>query len=274
MQEIVLDDGFVLTEENYYSQEANKRLMSVHQYLDFAGHAGIIGCESRAMAKLNGEWNDEKTLAMQVGSYVDSAFEGTLDRFKKENPDLFTQKGELKAPYKQAEKMIEKAKNDELFSQYMSGEKQRIMVAHLFGCDWKIKMDSYIEGVCITDLKTSSSELHRAWKVEDTGYVSVPEYYGYTLQGAIYQKVVEINTGKKLPFYLAFVTKEDYPEICIVNIDQMTLDNALNEIEMNMASVLAVKNGEIEPIECGRCNYCKSKMKLKTVIGINDLINL
>lgn len=274
MQEIVLDDGFILTEESYYSQEANKRLMSVHQYLDFAGHMNLRGCESRALAKLNGEWQDEKNLAMQVGSYVDAYFEGTLDEFKKNNPDLFTQKGELKAAYKQADKMIEKASGDELFMKYMSGEKQRIMVAHLFGCDWKIKMDSYIEGVCITDLKTTSSDLHRAWKVEDTGYVSVPEYWGYTLQGAIYQKVVEINTGKKLPFYLAFVTKEDYPEICIVNIDQMTLDNALNEIEMNMASVLAVKNGEIEPIECGRCNYCKSKMKLKTVIGINDLINL
>ncbi len=268
-----MNDDFILTNENYYSSEANWRYMSVHQYLDFVGHQGICGCESRAMAKLNGDWQDEKTLAMQVGSYVDAYFEGTLNGFKKSNPDLFTQKGELKAPYKQADKMIEKAKNDELFAKYMSGEKQRIMVAHLFGCDWKIKMDSYIEGVCITDLKTSSSELHKAWKVEDTGYVSVPEYYGYTLQGAIYQKVVEINTGKKLPFYLAFVTKEDYPELCIVNIDQMTLDNALNEIEMNMASVLAVKNGEAEPISCGRCNYCKSKMKLTHVIGINDLIN-
>ena len=273
MQKIVMDDGYELTDENYYSNESNKRFMSVHEYLDFVGHMGISGCESKALAKLNGEWQDEKNLAMQVGSYVDSYFEGTLDEFKKNNPDLFTQKGELKAAYKQADKMIEKASGDELFMKYMSGEKQRIMVAHLFGCDWKIKMDSYIENVCICDLKTSSSDLNKAWKVEDTGYVSVPEYWGYTLQGAIYQKVVEINTGKKLPFYLAFVTKEDYPDLCIVNIDQMTLDNALNEIEMNMQSVLAVKNGEVEPIPCGKCNYCKSIKKLTTVIGINDLIN-
>lgn len=272
MQKIVLDDGFELTEDNYYDKATDKRLMSVHQYLDFAGHLGLRFCESRAMAKLNGEWEEEKSIAMQVGSYVDSYFEGTLNKFKKQNPDLFTQKGELKAPFKQAEKMIKKATGDELFMKYMSGEKQRIMTGYLFGCDWKIKMDSYIEGVCITDLKTCSSDLHKAWRVADTGYVSVPEYWGYTLQGAIYQKIVEINTGKKLPFYLAFVTKEDYPEICIVNIDQMTLDNALNEIEMNMASVLAVKNGEVEPIPCGKCDYCKSVMKLTGVIGMNDLI--
>lgn len=272
MQKIVMDDGYELTEQNYYSNESNKRFMSVHEYLDFAGHMNLRGCESRAMARLNGKWEEEKSLAMQVGSYVDAYFEGTLDEFKKNNPDLFTQKGELKAPYKQAEKMIAKAKGDELFSKYMSGEKQRIMVGHLFGCDWKIKMDSYIENVCIVDLKTTT-DLHKAWKVADYGYVSVPEYWGYTLQGAVYQKIVEINTGKKLPFYLAFVTKEDYPELCIVNIDQMTLDNALNEIEMNMASVLAVKNGEAEPIPCGKCDYCKSVMKLTSVIGINDLIN-
>lgn len=271
MQEIVLDDGFKLTENNYYSLEANKRLMSVHEYLDFVGHMGVHGCESRAMAKLNGEWTEEKSLAMQVGSYVDSYFEGTLDTFKKQNPDLFTQKGELKAPYKQAEKMIAKASGDELFMKYMSGEKQKIMTGYLFGCEWKIKMDSYLEGICITDLKTTT-DLHKAWKVADTGYVSVPEYWGYTIQGAVYQKIVEINTGKKLPFYLAFVTKEDYPEICIVNIDQMTLDNALNEVEMNMASVLAVKNGEVEPIRCGKCDYCKSKMKLTGVISMQDLI--
>lgn len=271
MQKIVLDDGFELTEDNYYSLEANKRLMSVHEYIDFAGAIGIRGCESRALAKLNGEWTEEKSVAMQVGSYVDSYFEGTLNKFKKANPDLFTQKGELKAPFKQAEKMIAKATGDELFMKYMSGEKQRIMTGYLFGCDWKIKMDSYIEDVCICDLKTTT-DLHRAWRVADTGYVSCAEYWGYTLQGAIYQKIVEINTGKKLPFYLAFVTKEDYPEICIVNIDQMTLDHALNEIEMNMPSVLAVKNGETEPIGCGKCDYCKSKMKLTGVISMQDLI--
>ena len=62
---------FVLTADNYYSSEADKRFMSVHQYLDFVGHMGVYGCEARAMAKLNGEWEDETTTAMLVGSYVE-----------------------------------------------------------------------------------------------------------------------------------------------------------------------------------------------------------
>lgn len=267
------NDDFVLTNENYYSQEANERYMSVHQYLDFVGHMGVQGCEHRAIASLRGDYVKEKNTAMMVGSYVDSYFEGTLEQFKKENPDVFTQKGELKASFKQAEKMIARAERDEKFMAYMSGDKQVIMTGYLFGCDWKIKMDSYIPEKAIVDLKTTS-DLHRAWRVQDYGYASVAEYWGYTLQMAVYQKIVEINTGKKLPCILAFVTKEDSPELKLCYIDQMTLDHALNEVEMNMTSVLMVKNGEIEPIPCGKCDYCKDTLPIEEVINIADLIEV
>lgn len=267
------NDDFVLTADNYYTPEADWRYMSVHQYLEFCSHMGIRGCESRAMANLNGTYSKEKTTAMMVGSYVDSYFEGTLDKFKAENPEIFTQKGELKASYKQAEKMIARAERDKKFMAYMSGEKQVIMTGYLFGCDWKIKMDSYIKDTAIVDLKTTA-DLHRAWRVQDYGYANVAEYWGYTVQLAVYQKIVEINTGKKLPCILAFITKEDSPEIKLCYIDQMTLDHALNEVEMNMGDVLAVKNGEAEPIPCGKCDYCKATQPIEEVINIADLIEV
>ena len=267
------NDDFVLTEDNYYSQEANERYMSVHQYLDFAGHMGIRGCESRALASLKGEYEKERSKAMLVGSYVDSYFEGTLDKFKQTTPEIFTQKGELRSEFKLAEKMIARAERDKKFMAYMSGEKQVIMTGYLFGCDWKIKMDSYIPNKAIVDLKTSA-DIHKAWKVQDYGYANVAEYWGYTLQMAVYQKIVEINTGKKLPCILAFITKEDSPELKLCYIDQMTLDHSLNEIEMNMGDVLAVKNGEVEPIPCGKCDHCKATQSIDEVINIADLIEV
>lgn len=265
-------EDFVLTEDNYYSKEADMKYMSVHQYLDFVGHMGVHGCEEMAMAKLKGEFEQETTTAMLVGSYVDSCFEGTLEQFKQEHPECFTQKGELKASFKQAEKMIERCEKDSYFMSTMQGEKQVIMTAYLFGCEWKIKMDSYLPGKAIVDLKTSA-DIHKAWKVQDYGYASFVEYWGYTLQMAVYQKVVEINTGKKLPCYISVVTKEDSPEIAVINIDQMTLDHALNEIEMNMASVLMVKTGEVEPFRCEKCDYCKATKVLKGAISYMDLIS-
>lgn len=146
------------------------------------------------------------------------------------------------------------------------------MTGYLFGCEWKIKMDSYIPGKAIVDLKTSA-DIHKAWKVQDYGYASFVEYWGYTLQLAVYQKIVEINTGKKLPCYISVVTKEDSPEISVIYVDQMTLDHALNEIEMNMQSVLMVKNGEVEPMRCEKCDYCKSTKVLTGPINHQDLIS-
>ena len=262
---------FVLTQENYYSQEADKHYMSVHQYLDFVGHMGVHGCEAKAMAKLNGVWADETTTAMLVGSYVDSYFEGTLEEFKEEHPDCFTQKGELKAAFKQAEVMIRRCSVDPYFMATLSGEKQVIMTGYLFGTEWKIKMDSYIPGKAFVDLKTST-DIHKMWKVKDYGYAPFTEYWGYTLQLAVYQKIVEINTGKKLPCYISVVTKSDFPEIKVLYIPQIDLDHALNEVEMNMESVLAVKSGEAEPIRCEECDYCHSTEVLSGAINHQDLI--
>ena len=266
-----MTDEYVLTNENYYDVESDKRYLSVHQYLNFIGHMGVYGCEARTMAMLKGEWKEETTEAMLVGSYVDSWFEGTLDKFKEENPDIFTQKGELKAKFKLAEKMIARCERDEYFMKFMSGRKQVVMTGYLFGCDWKIKMDSYIPGKAIVDLKTSAN-IHKAWRVKDYGYADFIEFWGYTLQLAVYQRIVEICTGEHLPCYIAAVTKEDEPEIAIIEVDDYTLENALNEIEMNMPTVLAVKNGETEPLRCECCDYCKSTKVLMKPINHRDLI--
>lgn len=262
---------FELNNDNYYSKEANEKYMSVHQFLDFVGYMGNVGCEARAMATLNGEYKEETSDAMLVGSYVDSYFEGTLDKFKANNPQIFTQKGELKAQYKRAEKMIKRCERSPFFMQMMSGEKQRIFTAYLFGCEWKCKLDSYIPGVAIVDLKTTSN-IHKGWKVRDYGTVTFVEYWGYTIQLAVYQKIVEICTGEKLPCYIAAVTKEDTPEIKVIGVDQMTLDHALNYVESNMNSVLSVKDGTYEPTRCGMCDYCKETEEIEGAISYLDLI--
>lgn len=264
----------ILTPDNYHSLQAEKNYMSVHQYLDFVGHMGMRGCEARATAKINGEWKDKITKSMLVGSFVDSYFEGTLDSFLKENQECFlkTIPSELKAEYRKANTMINRCLKDEYFMSTMSGEKQVIMTGFLFGCEWKIKIDSYLPGKAIVDLKTTN-KLDKVWKVEDYGNVSFVEYWGYILQLAVYQKIVEINTGKKLPCYISVVTKEEIPDIRVVYIDQMSLDNALNGIEMNIATVLMVKSGEVDPVRCEKCDYCKSTRKLTRAIDYRDLIS-
>lgn len=259
-----------LTAENYYGMEANKAYMSVSQFKDFNGTYGKMACEFEAMEKLEERWKPEPSTALLVGSYVDSYIEGTLDDFKKRNPEIFTQKGELKAPYKKAEEIIARIERDEYFMKYLSGEKQRIMTGNLFGCDWKIKMDSYIPGVVIVDLKVMASITDLKW-VKDIGYLDFVRYWGYDIQGAIYQKIVELNTGKKLPFFIAAVTKENEPDIRIIQITQNYLDEALSVVSANINRVLMVKNGDREPDKCELCDCCRHNRVLKAPISIIDL---
>lgn len=269
-----METDFILTEENYYSDEANEKYMSFHTYLDYIGGFLIKGCEARAEALRKKEWEEPKPQAFLIGSYVDEALTGSPESFadfKIKHPEIFTQKGTLRAEFKMAEKMIERCKSDDFFMKTLSGEHQKIMTGYWGGCEWKIKMDSYIPNVGIFDLKTTAN-LHKAWNIADYGWVSFCEAFNYPGQLALYQKIVEINTGKKLPCYISAVTKEEYPEIAVIAIDQMTLDNALNHIEMNLPSVLMVRNGEVEPIRCEHCNYCRTTKKLTGAISMQDLI--
>lgn len=259
-----------LLEENYYGKEANLKYMSVSQFKDFNGTYGKMACEFAAMEKLHERWMPEKSTALLVGSYVDSYFEGSLERFKEENPELFTQRGELKSSYKKAEEVIARIERDDYFLKYMSGEKQRIMTGEIGGVDWKIKMDSYIEGVAIVDLKVMESITKLKW-VPDIGYLDFVRYWGYDIQGAVYQEIVYQNTGKRLPFYIAAATKENEPDIRIIQITQNYLDEAMQVVKTNLPRIIRVKNGETKPDRCDTCDCCRHNRILTRPISINDL---
>ena len=242
----------ILNQDNYYSQEANEQYFSVSQYKDF------MKCEAMAMAKISGIYKPEITKAMLIGSFVDAYFEGTLEQFKKDNPAVFTRRNELKSEFRKANEIIARIKSDELFMKFMSGDKQRIMTFELFDVPWKMKMDSYLQGICITDLKIVAN------------FRTLP-FWRYDLQGAVYQKGVELVDGEQLPFYLAAATKESTIDIDIFQIPQSTLDMALNEIRANIGRYAEVKAGYIEPTYCGKCDYCKSRKGAK-IRNYNELL--
>lgn len=260
----------MLNNENYFSLENNYKYCGSSQYKDFFGSMGAGGCEARAMAKLRGEWNTEKTTALLVGSYVDAYFEGTLDLFKAHNPEIFTKAGALKAEYRKAEEVIEVLENDDLFMQYMSGEKQRIFTGEIAGVLFKIKIDSYIADAAIVDLKVMASIRKFQW-VKDFGKVNFVEYWGYDIQAAIYQEITRQNVGIKLPFFIAAASKEAVTDKEIIYLPDQLLSDRLKEIENNMPRLRALKKGQEEPVRCEKCDYCTSTRKLTAPISVYDL---
>lgn len=259
-----------LSEKNYYSREANMEYMSVSQYKDFAGTYGKMRCEFYGAEVLAGRWVEKRSTAMMIGSYVDAYFEGTIEQFRTENPEIFKRDGSLKSEFVKADEIIARIERDEFFMSTLAGEKQVIMTGELFGSKWKIKMDSYLPGVAIVDLKVMASITKHEW-VRDLGYLDFIRYWGYDTQGAVYQEIVRQNTGMRLPFYISAATKEAEPDIQVIQVEQTILDEALNGVEANMPRVLDVKYGRVAPDRCELCDCCKRSKVLHAPITVSML---
>lgn len=256
-----------LDESNYYSQAANMEYCSASQYKSFIGYPLYKACEAKAMAELKGAWIPETSKAMLIGSILDSLWEGaTSEQLVEKFPDCVstrgTTKGQLKSEYLQAITLYERTLRDEMFCKMMSGDKQVIMTGAIADLPFKIKMDSYVDGVCITDLKTTQdcSQDFRYY-IPDSGE-RLPFYsaWGYDIQLAIYREIVRQNTGKTLRCYIAAIDKKPHPLPAIIEIEPKILDEKLEEVKRNAHKIISLKNGEIPKAllaRCEECDYCR-----------------
>lgn len=243
----------ILNNDNYYSTDANKECWSVSQFKAFDK------CEACGLAESKGLYERPETDALLIGSYVDAYFSDELQKFEEQRgSQMFKKNGEILAKFEHANDMINRIEQDPIMLEYLTGEKQTIMSAKLFGdIEWKIKMDVYDERR-IVDLKT----------VKDFNDIYDPNYgwrdwisfWQYDIQGAIYTRVEQAVMGrdKPLPFYLAAVTKEKVPDVKLIHIPEPVLDAAFKIVESKIERFDLIKHGDVEPIRCERCDYCKS----------------
>ncbi len=238
---------------NYFGPEATAKYWSVSQFKAFDR------CEASGLAESRGLYQREETDALLVGSYVDAFFSGEADEFVEEHRDVMFSKrgGGLLAKYQKADEIIETITRQPLMMEYLtSGDTQVIKTAELFGVSWKIKMDVYSDER-IVDLKVVKD----FESIYDKGYGrrSWVEFWGYDVQGAIYQKIEQLATGrdKPLPFFLVAATKEKVPDVKIIEIPQHILDTALGMVAAKIERFDLIKTGQVEPRRCETCDYCK-----------------
>lgn len=264
-----------LTAENYFSHEADMQYMSASQFKSFRR------CEAAAMAELRGEWGRKETLSLLVGSYVDSYFSGELEQFKTDHPEMFKRDGTLKAEFVHAQKVAERLERDELAKMLLSGKHQTIKTGKIAGVWFKTKSDSLltarqVEAICkrfpqvrelvpfggglLVDLKYMK-DFEDIWDDELRERVNFVEYWGYDIQGAIYQKIDK----RMFPFVILGATKEAEPDIEAMYIPDEDLAFSLSEVESLSPRYAAIKRGEIEPVGCGKCAYCRSVKQLSGI---------
>lgn len=252
-----------LDNNNYFSLKAQQEFMSVSQFKAFRK------CQECALAEISGNFIQPKTTALLIGSYVDAYFEGTLFEFKENNPQIFKKTGELKSEYIKADEIIKRIQNDELFCDYMSGEKQVIMTGEIKGVPIKIKVDSLLPDR-IVDLKVVKD--FEPIYVPEQGRLSFIEAWGYDIQGAVYQEIVRQNTGVKLPFYIAAATKERVTDLEIIEITQPYLDCALDDFKTDIQYYNGIKQGLYPAERCEKCDYCKKTKVLKEPKRIEEFV--
>ena len=254
-----------LTSKNYYSQEANNSFMSVSQFKSF------LKCEAMALAELKGEYERPVSQALLLGSFVDELLTGTKkskEKFIEENrSELFKKNGEPYADVAKAMETVELVKKQPLMTKHFKSRHQTIMVGEIAGVPFKIKMDNYKPGEFISDCKYMSSL--RSPNMFDP----MVKYWGYDIQGAIYQEIVYQNTGKRLPFYLDIATKETPAHLAVAQIKQYDLDEALEIVKSKATRYQAIKDGHIKPERCEdyNCNYCTETKIITEPIDSNYL---
>lgn len=253
-----------LTTENYFSAEANQQYMSVSQFKSF------LKCPAAALAELRGKYQRAQTTALLVGSYVDAWFSGEMEQFKAEHPEIFKRDGTLKAEYAQADQIIARVSRDEMFMEYMSGDKQVIMTGEIEGVPFKIKIDSLLPDR-ITDLKIVR-DFETIYDPDFCSRVPWWVYWKYDLQGGAYQEIVRQNLTKSLPFFLAAATKENVTDYNIYHIVQDDLDVALQTVKDNIVRFDAMKKGIIPANRCECCDYCRTTKKLTEVIKSDSIL--
>ena len=248
----------ILTNSNYFSNEAQREYWSASQFKAFSN------CEAEGLAQVlgvdrNGDpYEHEMTDSLLIGSYVDAYFSGELDDFIKGHGDkMFTNKGKLYAKFQQANDIIDRIESDKLMMEFLEGDKQVIRTAKFSGVEWKAKFD------VLTDERIVDLKIVKDFdSVYRDGFGRRPwiEAWGYDIQGAIYQRVEMLSSGRDepLPFYIVAATKEKVTDIDVIQIPQHILDAAMQIVDAKIDRFDLIKNGEMRPKRCGVCNYCKA----------------
>lgn len=224
--------SFILTDENYYTPEADLEFMSCSQY------QGFCECEAKKLAEIRGQWKSEPSEAFLVGNFFHSYFEGrdAHKRFCEDNFEkIYTQasvnkfikaKAEkelieaeggkvdkppetllvLRAPFEKAIEMITVVEKDALMQQFlnMDGEHERFMVGDIFNTKWRMKMDKYVPDLrFIIDYKTVANIWETSYNPIKKERETFVQAYGYIFRAAVYS-MIEVQNALGLTFDKAY----------------------------------------------------------------------
>ena len=246
----------ILTNENYFSKEADLEFMSVSQWKNF------LKCEAKAFHDLQFDCHEEKEAFLE-GQLFEALVAGDSKLFMAKHPELISSRGstagQLKSNFAKVVKSAEKFNSQEFFRKIIDKcEKQVVLTGEINGIKVKCCLDLFDkETNSIYDIKCMK-DFKEQWSSEEHAYTPWYYTYGYVLQLAVYREIVRQNFGEPKQIGLLAATKEDTPDIQAVSFSSELLDLELEEFKMYVTRYDKIKKGLLNPDKCGCCEHCKS----------------
>lgn len=250
----------ILTQENYFSVEADKEYMSVSQYKNFKK------CEAKAMFDLEQPSQETKDAFLE-GELFEALVAGDADLFYMQHPEIIasrgTTKGELKANFKKVLNSAQRFNQQTFIKDIIRrSEKQVILTGVIGGVKVKGKLDLLdLENKLIPDIKCMAN-FNDEWDKKDKCYKPWYYTYDYVLQLAIYQELVRQNYGIVCDTCLLAATKEETPDVAALKFDNQLLEIELKEFINNVERYDRIKRDLVVPNACGTCDFCKANKKI------------
>lgn len=246
----------LLTQENYFSKEANKEYISVSQFKSF------VECEAQTLHNIEIGGENEKQAFLE-GKLFENWVAGDRALFMAQHPEMVSTRGatagQLKAEFNKVIKAAERFLEQDFFKDIINKcEKQVILTGEIEGVKVKCALDLFDrETNSIYDIKCMK-DFKEQWNKEEKSYVPWYYIYGYVLQLAVYREIVRQNFGEPKEIGLMAASKEEEPDLQAKSFSSELLDLELEYFKNNVKRYNDIKKGIVAPTYCGECSYCKS----------------
>ena len=246
-----------LTNENYFSKEADIEYMSVSQWKLFNE------CETKALATIQGQEDATYKEAFLEGQLFEELVSGDAKLFIAQHPELMSTRGatagQLKSSYAKVVNAAERFNSQKFFTDIIQKcEKQTIITGKICDIKIKCKLDLFDKKTnSIYDIKCMK-DFKETWDKSEKCYKPWYYTYNYVLQLAVYRELVRQNFGEPKEIGLIAATKEDIPDIEAISFSSELLDLELENFKLKIKRYDDIKKGKLEPTKCSCCDYCKS----------------
>lgn len=251
----------ILTQENYFSKEADLEYMSVSQWKLFKE------CEAKALHTIKEVEDSTSKEAFLEGQLFEALVAGDSKLFMAQHPELISSRGptagQLKSNYSKILKSAERFNDQKFFREIINKcDKQVILTGEIEGVKVKCALDLFDRSTnSIYDIKCMK-DFKEQWNKDEKAYVPWYYIYGYIMQLAVYREIVRQNFGEPKVIGLLAATKEDVPDIQALRIDKSLLDLELKVFKDKIIHYHEIKIGKRIPVSCNCCDYCKETKEI------------